>query len=182
MGNIKGTAVIGIVKALRAHRDAALAVLPEHLHVYVAGQLRVLTSSWYPDDHFLGLAEGLLRVLPDTGKDQWAWLGIVGARTDFGDGGVYAAFVKPGDPGESLRRFEEVWPLYHDGGSATVVLEPDSRATVEIDHDLVTSDGFCRLQAAHLATLMHLADGEQATVTVEQVGSEDSPARMAAAW
>ena len=46
-------------------------------------------------------------------------MGRVSARTDLG--GVYAALLREGDPGGTLRRGTVVWRSYHDTGKHEVV-------------------------------------------------------------
>lgn len=182
MGKIKGTAMIEIVKGLRGLREAALEALPEARRFYVEDRVRVIPAGWYPDEDFLALAEALIAIMPEPGMEPWAWLGRLGASKDFGAGGVYGDFMKVGDPGESLRRFEEVWPLYHDEGAARVRPAGPQAAQVEIDHGLGTHDGFCRLQAEHLRTLLALAGAEDAKVGLDHVGDADRPACFSARW
>ena len=97
MAKVKGTNFIGLVKVLRTHRERALAVLPPALHRYL--EERVLPSTWYPADDFLGLQTAMASVIP-LGATPYFQMGRLSAQLDLG--GIYKNHLKAGDPLRTL--------------------------------------------------------------------------------
>ncbi len=180
-GNIKGTAVIDLVKALRVRRERSLAMLPEALRHYVIGGQQILSSNWYPDDEFMSLASVLVEIMPDPGIDRWESIGRFGAKRDFN--GVYAPLVKRGDPAMTLTFFPAVWQQYHDRGEVKVeISNSGARAQLEIRQYLTSFDTFCRLQVGHVAELILAAGASDAAVQVVRTSSGETAARFDARW
>ena len=179
MSNIKGIALINLVKALRAQRDALSTTLPEHLATYLDS--RILVSRWYPQDHFLGLAEILVELLPDSLGDPWEWIGRQGASNDFGD--TYSMMIRPGDPLETLQRYPRVWRLYHDAGRLDIAITGNTSARVEVfGTQLVTRPEFCRIQGGHLAGMLDMVGAEGVSIENLRIAEGHDPAAWAVRW
>ena len=65
MAKAKGTVVIGLVKALRTHKEKASAVLPPALQHYLSE--RIVVASWYPLEDYVALLRACGKVLPSEG-------------------------------------------------------------------------------------------------------------------
>ncbi len=152
MAKAKGTALINAVKALRALREEARRVLPEHLHWYL--NQRILLSSWYPEEDFVQLLRALARLIPDTGMDPYEYMGRFVARVDLA--GVYAHLIRKGDPVTTLRRTSVIWGLYHDTGKEEVVDAGENHIVTQIsgfEHPSRESCGTVRGWNAELAVM-----------------------------
>ena len=179
MGNIKGIALINLVKSLRRDRDEILPTLPEHLATYF--DTRVLVSRWYPEDDFLALATALAQRLPDTEGDPFEWIGRQGARNDFGD--TYSMMIRPGDPLETLQRYPRVWRLYHDAGRLDIAITGNTSARVEVfGTQLVTRPEFCRIQGGHLAGMLDMVGAEGVSIENLRIAEGHDPAAWAVRW
>lgn len=148
-GNIKGTGIISVVRALRARRDAALRALPAGLHHYL--DARVTISSWYPESDYVALMVAFLSVYRGL---TWHSAGETAAREALT--GVYRNIVVPGDVGETARRMRVNWRNYHDTGLLSVELEPSLVRVHVQDYCLVSSD-VCRLNEGYFGVLLGLA-------------------------
>lgn len=179
-GNIKGTAVVDLVKVLRSSRDRALPLLPMRLQDFVAGERRILSSHWYPDDDFMALASAVAEIMPDPGIDRWESMGRFGSRRDFAT--VYAPLVKAGDPSTTLTFFPAVWQQYHDSGDVRIEIVAPGCANVEVAQYLTEFSTFCRLQAGHIAELLLAAGAKDAAVDVVRVAMANRAARFDATW
>lgn len=179
-GKIKGIPMIDAVKALRAMGPQVQALIPEELKTYVEVGRYVMAAGWYPAEHFLGLAEVVTRTMPDPGMDRWKFLGCFGGKQVFN--GVYAPLIKAGDPGESLARYPEIWPFYHDEGHAKVARTSETSSSIAILSYLTSLDTFCRLQAGHMEELLRVAGATTAQIRVAQTATTSQPALFEARW
>lgn len=108
---IKGTQLLGVVKALRAQRERAHELAPAHVRQYF--DQRVLAASWYPEADFRDLILLLGRVAaPGVKGSVWRMIGKAGAERDFH--GVYAGMVRKDDPDGTLRLFPSAWRQFRD--------------------------------------------------------------------
>jgi len=146
----KGTSVLPVVAALKAHPDRQKLV-PERLWKYFDDHL--LVSGWYPERDYFVLLEALAKTIdPKTsGGDVWRFFAKFSvqrdlAGADFGrpaekgsDGaiaaanssanssgnstkGVYRSFIAgdAADPAQFFRRALRLWSQYHDTGSMEI--------------------------------------------------------------
>ena len=73
----KGTTMVGLVRFLRRHREAARAALPPALHGYL--EERVNPAGWYPEEHLLGLVRAVATMLPRELGDPYRRMGELSA-------------------------------------------------------------------------------------------------------
>lgn len=151
-GKIKGTGIVGIVRGLRAEREAALRVLPLALHHYL--EQRVAITAWYPEAEFMQLMEALLRVYK---RQSWESAGAASARDALQ--GVYRNIVVEGEVEQTARRMRVNWRNYHDTGELTVALQPGIVQVTVADYCVVSSD-MCRLNQGYFATILELAGAQ----------------------
>ncbi len=160
MGKAKGISLINAVKTLRLKKDAARAVLPEHLHKYL--EERVLVSSWYPEEDLLAILRALAKILPDPGMDIYEFMGRILARTNLE--GAYALLLCEGDPAATLRRTAITWEHYHDTGKEVVVESGDNHAAIEIsDHDTPSRES-CGTVKGYIHEKVAMAGGKDICV------------------
>jgi uncharacterized protein (TIGR02265 family) len=108
---IKGSQLLGVVKALRAQGSRARELTPVRLQSYF--DARILAPTWYPEADFRDLLLVLGRVIaPSIKGNVWRYIGNMGAERDFK--GIYAAMIRPGDPEGTLKLFPVGWRQYRD--------------------------------------------------------------------
>lgn len=132
MSRIKGTSIIKMLKVLQKNPAVAERLIPAELQHYLED--RVLSSSWYPEEHYKILLLALGSVLKPLVKnsDVWEFIGMEGAQQDFT--GIYASAVRKGDPWGGLERIGVVWSMFRDTGRIELVRESETAARVLI-HD-----------------------------------------------
>jgi hypothetical protein len=127
VAKVKGTNLIGAVKLLRRHRDAARAALAPALHHYL--DERVLPTSWYPEQDLVALLRAMVPLLGDIGGDPFELMGRAAVREHMD--GVYEHLLR-GDRLSFARRVSTLWQTQHDTGRLTLVEEGPGRARYEL--------------------------------------------------
>lgn len=151
VASIKGAHILGLVKALRARRPEAEAVLPPELRHYL--DERILASTWYPESDHVALRKAVAALNPEV-PDIWGYFGTVAARASLA--GVYKNMVASGDPARTLRNMGHYWSLYHSGGRLETTVEADGRARFEIVDYAAASAEMCRtLETFYAEVLRH---------------------------
>lgn len=148
-GQIKGTGVISVVRALRAKRERALELLPPALHHYLAA--RITISSWYPESDYVALMTAFLRAYKGS---TWHGAGEIAAQEALT--GIYRNIVVPGDIGETAQRMRVNWRNYHDTGVLSVDVEPQL-VRVHVSGYCVVSSDVCRLNQGYFGALLGLS-------------------------
>jgi hypothetical protein len=160
----KGTAVLPVVEALKAHPDRRRLV-PERLWNYFDDH--IVVSGWYPERDYFALVEALTKTIDPkaVGGDVWRYFAKFSVQRDIAGGdvaatatrtakGVYRNFasVDAGDPEQFFRRALKLWSQYHDSG--TMQLRGGRVRTNTVVAELlgfhVPLEGFVRLQGYYL--------------------------------
>jgi hypothetical protein len=131
MAQIKGTAMIGLVRFLRKQREQALPLVPPELRHYL--EERIFESRWYPEEHLIPL----VRVCAElAGGDLEATLESFGRITarDHLEGGIYSHLAGAGDPQSFTIRAVALWSSQHDSGQMQVAVEGEGVASLRLDH------------------------------------------------
>jgi hypothetical protein len=160
VASIKGAHIIGLVKALRARRKEAEAVMPRELRRYL--DERVLASTWYPETDHVALRRAVAALNPEV-PDIWGYFGVVAARASLA--GVYKNMVAAGDPARTLRNMRHYWSLYHSGGRLETTVEEDGRARFEIVDYAAASAEMCRTLETFYAEVLRHAGAVDVTFT-----------------
>jgi hypothetical protein len=150
MANIKGTAVVDLVRWLRKHQATAGDKLPAPLRPYL--HRRILLSGWYPAEDFLGLLHAF--VAGNAHPRGFERAGIASARRDLTR--IYATNLVPGDIAATASRMRALWNNYHDTGELIPNTEP-GRTTIEIRGYAVRSAEMCRLNGAYYGEVIVMA-------------------------
>jgi hypothetical protein len=174
----KGTSVLPVVAALKAHPDRQKLV-PERLWKYFDDHL--LVSGWYPERDYFVLLEALAKTIdPQTsGGDVWRFFAKFSVQRDLAGAdffgvaekgsagaiavanssansskGVYRSFIAgdAADPAQFFRRAVRLWTQYHDTG--TMEMRGGRASTNTVVAELVgfhiPIEGFVRLQGYYL--------------------------------
>jgi hypothetical protein len=181
MAKIKGIALIGIVKALRALRKGSEAKLPAVLLYYL--DERIIVSEWYPEEDYRVLLLTLGELIADkVPGNVWEFLGEEGARAQFG--ATYAPVVVKGDPVRTLKRAPMTWALYHDTGRVKIDVDDAHRAArVELHGYPIACRRICSSTTGYLRQLL-IQSGTR-TATVEMIACprpEEGPVVWVAEW
>ncbi|HEX2677891.1 MAG TPA: hypothetical protein VHM19_14660, partial [Polyangiales bacterium] len=162
----KGTSVVPIVQALKAHPDARKLV-PSHLWKYFDEP--VLVSGWYPERDYWLLLDALVKTIdPKTvGGDVWRYFAHFSAQRDIGgkdlkaseqdEGGargVYRTFARgdANDPQGFFQRATRLWGQYHDTGRIEICggRREINAVVMRLIGFVIPIEGFVRLQGYYL--------------------------------
>jgi len=124
----KGTNLLGAVKFLRRHREAARAALPAALQHYL--EERVLPTSWYPEEDLVGLLRVMAPMIGEGGDGAFELMGRIQMREHMD--GVYGRLLKGADPLSIARRASALWQVQHDTGRLTLCDPGPGRARFEL--------------------------------------------------
>lgn len=178
MANAKGTLLVGIVKGLRANREAALELLPQQLRPYLNQQ--ILPATWYPEEDFHQLLQALVQAISKMAKDPWAFVGETAANDHFTN--VYGGLVRQGDPSATAKRTEAVWRLNHDNGALKCFLNGEGTATLEISDYDYGSEGYARANAAYFRRMIEFSGATEVVARPAGDGDSDWPHRLELSW
>lgn len=154
MAKAKGTAILGLVRFLRRHRDAAAAALPAHLTHYL--DERVHVSTWYPEQDLLELARVVAPMLPPSVGDPYELMGRISAR-DHLEGSYAHLFEGVVEPLAIPARAFALWASMHDSGRLETAVEPPGAVRVELVEFALPSREMCRIVGGYLAETLRVA-------------------------
>jgi hypothetical protein len=159
----KGTSVLPVVAALKAHPDGRKLV-PPPLWKYFDDHL--LVSAWYPERDYFTLLEALVKTIDAkaVGGDVWRYFAKFSVKRDIAGSkagdvpskgkGVYRNFGlgATGDPDQLFRRGVRLWSQYHDTGTMRIVgKRAKTRCVVmQLAGFHIPIEGFVRLQGYYL--------------------------------
>jgi len=181
MAKIKGVALVGLVKALRALRKDSEAKLPAMLRHYL--DERVIVSDWYSEEDYRVLILTLGELIADkVPGNVWEFLGEEGAKAQLG--ATYAPVVTKGDPLRTLKRAPMTWALYHDTGRVKVDIDETRRtARVELHGYPIACPRICASTTGYLRQLLIQSGTRTATVGMTVCPRpEEGPVIWVAAW
>jgi hypothetical protein len=147
--NIKGTGMIGLVRALRSQREQALSLLPAELHDYL--DKRIAITAWYPESHYFAIASVYMQLHRD---ESWETAGAYAAQQALTT--VYKNIVVDGDLAETAARMRVNWRNYHDTGELTTECEAGCVRVKVRDYGIVKQE-LCRLNMGYFATLLGMS-------------------------
>jgi hypothetical protein len=127
VAKVKGTNVLGAVRALKADRERALPRLDERLHRYL--EERILVSSWYPEADQIELLRVVASLMPSQ-PNPYVVMGRMSAALDLST--LYRHQLRPNDPLRSLAAADALWRNYHDTGEMSVVTESATAAVLRL--------------------------------------------------
>lgn len=177
MASIKGSQLLGLVKALRGMRDRATPALAPHLQHYLHERLTM--AGWYPEEDARDLTLVLGTLLaPVVDGNVWRFIGQSGAERDFA--GVYAALVRRGDTVWTLRQSPGGWRLFRDSGQLVVdTLRPGFAEMSLLDYPTLCAE-LAEVNAGYFEGLLRVSGAMRYRVEVNEIGP--TLARYALSW
>lgn len=164
MGRTKGTTLVGAVKFLRAKREDARRVLPEHLHGYL--NKKVSLAVWYPEDDLIGLIRAMLALIPGPRDETLRMMGRLTAREH--RDGVYSHLMKDGATASSSFA---LWSSQHDTGKLRVVREGSDAIRIDLVGYQNPSPEMCAIIQAYVVETFRLAG---VTVSAKEIACQRS--------
>lgn len=149
----KGTTMVGLVRFLRRHREAARAALPPALHGYL--EERVNPAGWYPEEHLLGLVRAVATMLPRELGDPYRRMGELSAREHL-DGSYAHLFASTTDPLAIPARAFALWASQHDSGRLDLAVSGEREAVVTLRDFAKPSREMCGIVGGYLAETLRL--------------------------
>jgi hypothetical protein len=146
MAKVKGTNLIGAVKALRKSKAHGLKALPPALHHYL--EERVIVTEWYPEADLILLMRAMAPLLADVKGDPFELLGRAAVRDHMG--GVYQQLLK-GDRMSLARRVGVMWQAQHDTGKLNLVGNRPGRARYELEGYATPSREMCSTLTGYIS-------------------------------
>ena len=140
---IVGVGFVDMVKFIKNHeRSHGPLPLNDEARAFLAN--RVLASEWYPIEFFHALLVGLDKAVIKGSEQRALELGATGGTALRG---AQKAYVKPGDPVNSVFAMRHAWRAHYDFGALTAEVTRDGavRFTVEdypdipMTHALITA-------------------------------------------
>ena len=174
---IKGTQLLGVVKALRAQGGRSAEHAPAHLRRYF--EERVLAASWYPETDFRDLLLLLGRLAaPGVKGSIWRMIGQLGAERDFK--GIYASLIRQGDVPGTLRLFPSAWRQFRDQSQLSCEELGLGTGELALREYPVNCRELAEVNAAYFETALRLAGANSVGVTV--ASWDASSARWQVRW
>ncbi|MFW5875475.1 MAG: hypothetical protein ACOCXM_01935 [Myxococcota bacterium] len=112
----KGTALIQLVKLLRAHRrkHPLRGLSPEAENLV---EQHILPNEWYPLGPLREMMEFVHRDLLGSNEEATLQAGVTGGKVLLT--GPHKGFIQPGDPAASVFAMRHIWRAYYDFGELT---------------------------------------------------------------
>jgi hypothetical protein len=169
----KGTLFIPAVKALRARKDDARAVVPPELHEYLAG--RILPASWYPEDDLLHLLRALARIISRESTETWEMFGEQAAEAHCT--GPYEGFVRYG-PRRLLEAYDALWRLQHSTGRWQIAIAEEDAADAQILDFPVGMPEYGNLMVGYFRRMLTRSGARWAACTLLEADAESGRWRL----
>lgn len=160
VAKVKGTNVLGTVKALKAYREQATAKLPERLMHYLDD--RILVSSWYPEVDQIEMLRVLASLLPRT-PSPWPLMGRMAAAQDLAS--VYRNQIRPDSPQQSLLASASLWRNYHDTGEMAATVDGPTAVLLRLRGYHGACKEMCEILGGYLGEMAAQAGGRDVTAT-----------------
>lgn len=154
--HVKGSLVVGVVKALRAHEAEARRYLPAGLGHYLDD--RVLISEWYPELEALELYRVMSKVVRGLGSDPFVTMGRMTAHDHATS--VYKNIVAWRTVDGLFDRTETLWKAQHDVGDMRTLRREPGSADIELVNHTCLNDEWCRLLSGYLVGMVDAVGGK----------------------
>jgi len=171
----KGTVVIGLVKALRKHKERSREVLVERLHHYL--DERIVVASWYPLEDYVALLRAVGKVLGNANGDTYVEMGRSAARDHME--GTYSRLKKTVNRQAAFTLLASMY----DTGEMKVLERAPGRALLEWIGFALPTREVCETFTGYQAQRMEMQGFEDVTVRHIRCRAEGSPScRWELAW
>jgi hypothetical protein len=167
MAKVKGTILVPLVKALRARKEEARALLAPELQHYLVD--RVLVTGWYDEQDHLDLLRvlGLLMGVAD-------YRPMGHALAHFELEGVYKAALHVGDAMRTVHGFTRFWPFNHDTGRVDITERPGGATLTLTGYALVARE-ICDIVTGFAEEAMRMSVGRSGEVVHTRCRSTGAP-------
>ena len=166
MAKAKGTVVIEVVKALRANRERAAALLPANLSRYL--EERIVVASWYPLEEYLTLLRIAGKVIKSGGTNVFEKMGRDAARSHMS--GTYSRLKKTTNRQASFTLLSSMY----DSGEMKVLEREPGHAVLEFANFAIPSRELCDTFSGYQAERMSLMGFEDLKVRHTRCRAEGS--------
>jgi uncharacterized protein (TIGR02265 family) len=166
VARIKGTQVADLVVAIRAMRKQGAVVVPEHLEHYLKDD--VLVSNWYPETEFRDLILLVGRAIaPTTPGNVWRFLGKQGALRDIA--GIYANWIRQGDPERTLQLLHQGWSTVRDSGRIAIQQTGQNHVEASLKAYPFMCPELAELNAGYIAEMVKATGVKHVDVQVREI-------------
>jgi len=177
VARVKGTQLADLVRALRGMHEQRQLTVPEHLESYI--KEKVLVSNWYSEQDFRDMMLLVGRALqPQVDGNVWRFLGQQGAVRDIA--GVYATWVRKGDPERTLQFLSQGWSTVRDSGRLTVTMNAPQQAELLIRGYPVMCPELAETNAGYVTEMLKATGVEDVEVLVREIF--EAGARYKISW
>lgn len=134
MANVKGTAILGLVKFIRKNMKDRLPAIGAQLPADTKDYLdeHIIISKWYPYKFYTDLLRALDKVAGTGDLSYCIEQGRLSARHDLSS--IFKIFVSFKDSQMVLTRAMSIWNSYYDTGSVTIPDFSDHGSIVRIEN------------------------------------------------
>jgi hypothetical protein len=157
VGNVKGLAMLDMVKWLRRNREEALAALPQSVAHYL--DLRISAPAWYPETDYVQLLHTYIKLAKL--ERSWYRVGEQSARTSVRT--VHRNVLREGDVEGTIGMMPVAWRNYHDTGTITVEVVGQGHATLVIKGYVTRDADICTMIRGYYVELIRLAGAAAAS-------------------
>lgn len=166
MAQVKGTQIADLVQAMAGLSAQGALVVPDHLQRYLDDT--ILASSWYPEHDFRDMMLLVGRAVQATvDGNVWRYLGKMGAARD--SAGLYANWVRSGDPERTLRYLGQGWSAVRDSGRLTVTIAGPKHAEVVVRLYPVMCPELAETNAGYIEELLRATGARDVEAQVREI-------------
>jgi hypothetical protein len=152
MAKVKGSALDGAVRFLRAQREKAETLLPTSLLHYL--DERVSPAAWYPEEDLVGLIRVMLRLIPGSRDEVLEEMGRITARAHLER--TYSHLIEGGDLRNLRIRAFSLWSAMHDSGELRMTEQEPGRVRLELSGYGHPSEELCKISRGYILEVLRL--------------------------
>lgn len=173
MAQVKGTALVGLVRFLRRERARALPLLPAELRHYLED--RIIESRWYPEEDLIPLIRVCAQLTGGNPDETLLSFGHITARSHL-DGGIYSHLVADGDPRSIGFKAVALWSSQHDSGALRVEIEGDGLASLRVEGYSHPSREMCLILTGYFQEFFRVSKLPNPSIKKRRCTSQGDPA------
>jgi hypothetical protein len=172
MPQVKGTAMVGLVRFLRKERERALPLVPTELRHYLEG--RVIESRWYPEEDLIPLVRVCAELVGGDTDETLEHFGRITAQAHL-DGGIYSHLRADGDPHSIGFKAVALWSSQHDTGEVRMEIEEDRLASLRVEGYSHSSREMCLILTGYFQEFFDVSNLPNPRIKKRQCISDGDP-------
>jgi hypothetical protein len=172
MAQVKGTAMVGLVRFLRKERERAVGLVPTELRHYLEN--RIVESRWYPEHDLIPLVRVCAELAGGNPEETLQSFGRVTAQSHL-DGGIYSHLVADGDPRSVGFKAVALWSSQHDSGELRLEIEEDGLASLRVEGYSHPSHEMCLILTGYFEEFFRVSKLPNPRIKKRQCTSEGDP-------